>query len=298
YELVGGRGASHQVAIKNHVSRQVWDNRYERFVNDSEERALELKHELDQALLGQLKKAVNDHRVEFAIANLASLDYVGHQHGVRGGIEAYRRTVEKADAHFGEFLKFLDEGDFYDEYTVFIVADHGFTHIKNTDNVVAGGSRDEPDIPELGEAGIEHAVMSRGGSAFSLFIRNSSDVPEAYELIRDKEWVQKIYSEHDLPDLDGTMSGINYHIPPRSGDFFIDVASTHTVGFSSLGQHGSSQNRDRVIPHIFYGSGIAAGASLKETENVDIAPTVLALFGLDYRDHLEADGRVLTEIFK
>jgi predicted AlkP superfamily pyrophosphatase or phosphodiesterase len=295
YELVGGRGADFQVQIKNHVSREVWDNRYERLVDGSEKKGIRLKQELNKAVLDKMKEAVRDRRVEFFIANFGSLDYIGHQYGVS---DAYRQTVEKSDAQVGEFIDFLDNGNFYDEYMIIIVADHGFTHVKNPKNVIFDSGRNEPDIPELGEAGIEHAAMSRGGGAYSLYIKNKADVPEAYQLIRDKKWAEKIYSQHKFPGLDGTLTEINYYDPSRTGDFFIDINPAYSGGFTGRGQHGSTADRDRLVPHIFYGAGIASGVKLENSENVDIAPTVLAAYGIDHREFLDSDGQVLSEVFK
>ena len=296
YELVGARGASHQVKLEDHVRDEVWDNRYEMEVNGSEEEALELKMEKDEVLLDLMKEAVSDYDVEMFVANLAALDYVGHQHGVEPEFtDAYQRTLQKADGHLGEFLDFLEEGNYFQEVTLIFTSDHGFTQILNPENTILDSGRDEPDIPELGEAGIEHSGMSRGGSAFSLFIRDENRVEDAYEIIRDKDWALNIYSEHNLPGLEGTLSELNYYNPPRTGDFFIDVDPNYTVGFPSHGQHGSSTDRDRLIPHVFVGNDFAENTEFHDSENLDIAPTVLSILGLNPDRHLEAQGRVIDE---
>ncbi len=297
YELVGGRGAGHQVKVADYIRPEVWDNRYEKEVDGSEEKALQLKKELDEVAYELMVEAVRDNGVEMFIANLAALDYVGHQHGVEPEFtDAYQRTLKKADAHLGNFLEFLEDGNYFKELTVIFTSDHGFTQILTPKNIILDSGRGEPDIPKLGEAGIEHAGMSRGGSAFSLFIRDEDRVEEAYNTVKSKEWVENIYSEHDLPGLTGTLSDLNYYNPPRTGDFFIDVMPTHTVVFESHGQHGSSTDRDLLIPHIFAGTGINLDATLENSENVDIAPTALTVLGINPDEHLKAQGRVLEEI--
>ncbi|MGM0380422.1 MAG: alkaline phosphatase family protein [bacterium] len=297
YELVGGRGASHQVKLENHLPEDVWKNRYERKVDGSEEKAIRYKREMDEVVLKKLKEAIRDEGVEMLIANFAALDYVGHQHGVEPEYtEAYRETIKKADGHIGEFLNFLEEGNYFKKHTIIFASDHGFTQIVNPENTILDSGMDEPDIPELGKANIEHSAMSRGGAAFSLYIRNKDRVEEAYEIIKDKDWIQNIYSEHDLPGLDGTLSELNYYNPPRTGEFFIDVKPAYTVGFTSRGQHGGTTEVNRQVPHVFVGEDFAENKKLESSKNVDIAPTVLSILGLDPDRHLQAQGRVLEEI--
>ena len=52
------------------------------------------------------------------------------------------------------------------------------------------------------------------------------------------------------------------------------------------------------VPIILWGRGIHYGVTLKSAANVDLAPTVLALFGLDPAKELKADGRVLAEALR
>ena len=47
------------------------------------------------------------------------------------------------------------------------------------------------------------------------------------------------------------------------------------------GQHGSPDDTDMIIPMIFAGSGIPAGAGIEATDLRAIAPLVCYLLGID-----------------
>ncbi len=295
YELVGGRGASITFGGRDDFPPYIWRHRYDDEVNGSSERSLELKLEMDEIVLAKMKEAVRDEGAEFFIANLGALDYIGHKHGVE--TPYYSRALGEADARIQRFIDFLKREEIYSESAIIITSDHGFTHIENPENVLMG-SRRQPAVRELAGAGIKHEALSRGGLSFSLYLKDPGKAERALEILRTIEWVSKIYSEHPLEDLDGTLSDLNYYFPGRTGDFFIDVAPTHTLNFDNKGQHGSTADTDMIVPLIFSGRNIASGVRLEYSESVDIAPTVLAVYGLDNTKYLEAAGNILDGVIE
>lgn len=292
YELVGGRGASVQVEIKEYVPDSVWENRYEPEIDGSEERSFHSMLTLNLAMAAKMAEAVEEQGVRFFIANLASTDYIGHQFGPDSFY--YDLGMMQADRLIGEFLELLERLGKRESSVIAIVSDHGFTQVLDPENVIRS-ERGEPDIPELAESGIDHSIFGRGGMAVSLHLRDPSRAGEALEILRRVPWVAKIYTEHPLEGRDGTLSEINLNHPERSGDFYIDIHPTHTHAFSSRGQHGSTADSDRLVPLVFSGPGVKAGLVLEGGANVDVAPTVAALFGLDPDEVLDADGVALTE---
>ncbi len=291
YELVGARGASVRVEIQEHVPESVWANRYEEEIDGSEEKSFHSMLSLNLAMSGKMTRAVEEQDVRFFIANLASTDYIGHQFGPESTY--YELGVMQADRLIGEFLETLERLGRRGNSAVIIVSDHGFTQVRNPDNVIRS-ERGQPDIPELGDAGIEHSSMGRGGMAVSVFIRDQARVREAFSILRELPWVANIHTEHPIPDRDGSLSQLRLNTY-RAGDFFIDVSPDYTAGFPNRGQHGSTYDTCVLVPIVLSGAGVSPGVILEEGANVDVAPTVLALFGLDPERHLQADGRVLSE---
>ena len=55
--------------------------------------------------------------------------------------------------------------------------------------------------------------------------------------------------------------------------------------------HHSGMNYDTHVPLLFFGKGVAHGATFKRTEITDIAPTISALLGISFPN--AATGNVL-----
>lgn len=292
YELVGGRGASVLFGGSDYFPSYIWRSRYDDQIDGSEAESVNTKIMMNEFVLERMKEAVTDDGVRFFIANLGALDYIGHSHGLEDGY--YEKGIIASDEQIQRFIDFLKEKDIFEKSVIIITADHGFTHILHPENVIMG-SRFEPPVPELDSVGISHRALSRGGMSVELYIEDDERIQEAYNILRRIEWVSRIYSEHPLEDLDGTLSSLRYYFPGRSGDFFIDVLPTHTLNFPNRGQHGSTADSDMIVPLILSGKNILEGVRIESSEHVDIAPTALALFGLNHHRLIEADGRILTE---
>jgi predicted AlkP superfamily pyrophosphatase or phosphodiesterase len=62
------------------------------------------------------------------------------------------------------------------------------------------------------------------------------------------------------------------------------------------GAHGYLPGQPKLYAtFVAFGAGIQPGVTLPEVRNVDVAPTVAALLGLEMKD---VEGRVLKEIFR
>ena len=84
---------------------------------------------------------------------------------------------------------------------------------------------------------------------------------------------------------------------PKEGYSFAAPATAPAVvdaAEGSLGAHGYvASDPDLGAIFIASGAGIKAGVKLSAIENVDVAPTIARLLGLELDG---ADGRVLTEL--
>jgi len=296
YELVGARGADYQVHGEEYIPEHIWEERYETEVNGSWDQAVEYKQEMDDHLYDVLIDVVEQRDPQFLLANFAGLDYIGHQHGAE---EDYLDSITHVDSLIGDFVEYLEGEGLLEYSTIIIPSDHGMTNIRNPENTIMDGGFDEPDFPELDDKGIEHAAYSNGGLAFSLYVEDSNRLSETAEWLQEQDFAEYIHSEHDISGLDGTLSEINLNHPERAPDFFVSVHPNYTVAFESHGQHGSLRDSDMYVPMIYSGAGVAEGVEVEgraAAENVDLAPTVLEMLGLDPDVHLETQGKVLQEV--
>ena len=89
----------------------------------------------------------------------------------------------------------------------------------------------------------------------------------------------------------------NGFFPARGGDVQIILKSNHMESFSSTGTtHGMWYPYDAHIPLLWYGWGIKAGKTNRETYMTDIAPTVAALLRIQMPGGTV--GKVISEVMK
>ena len=82
----------------------------------------------------------------------------------------------------------------------------------------------------------------------------------------------------------------------RSGDILM-VLKPGTVSYPKTGStHGSPQVYDTHVPLLFYGKGIKNGATTKQTEISDVAPTISALLGIAFPNG--NIGNPITEVLE
>jgi predicted AlkP superfamily phosphohydrolase/phosphomutase len=74
------------------------------------------------------------------------------------------------------------------------------------------------------------------------------------------------------------------------GDEFV---TTHTEGRVSLGSHGllSAESKMNALC-VVSGRGVRPGSQVSQSENIDVAPTIARLLGIEFA----ADGRALNEL--
>lgn len=295
YELVGGRGASIQVKVQDLIPSDMWGMRYNDEINGSRELALENWLHMDNVLMNEAIEILKEEQIKFFIMNLGANDYVGHKLGPMS--DEYLITIENADRLIGNLMDFLHEKEWHGDTAVIVGSDHGFTQVGNHENVIMpAGTRYSDTIRELEEEDIVHNAYGRGGMGFAVYLKNpQEDLQLAFEILDSLPYTDRIYTLEEIPEAYGTLSDIDCYAPGYSGELFVDLNPDYTLNFDNRGQHGSTRDDDVVVPFIMYGRNIKSGVMIDTAENADMAPTSLALFGIDHRDYLEAQGRIITE---
>jgi len=236
----------------------------------------------------------------FLLVHLLITDTIQHQYGPQS--TAAYTAIGLADAHVAEVLRAVAAAGLRERTTVFVVSDHGFARPEKliNPNVIfrkAGLFRPGPHR--------RAQALSEGGTAFVYLTAPATltaDRARVIELLQEHEGIAEILQPGSFPAL---------HLPspnqnPQMGDLLLvakdgyafsnesfEDASISEVKFpaGSHGYLGTNSKMNGIF--IASGRGIKSGVRLGPVENIDVAPTIAALFGLELP---EAQGKVLREI--
>lgn len=230
-------------------------------------------------------------------------DGANHAHGV--GSDPSNRGLAEADAAFGKVLETLaDRGD---EPDVFVISDHGYSTISTKLDVYA--ELEAASFPvDRGEGSV--LVGNNGGSIlFNYPGADQSAIERFSTWLMSQPWAGAVFSSLDqavelgaLPVEAGFMDGT------RAPHFVVSMAWDHEPGSNGFtgtawnsggspvgaGLHGSASPNEIRNTLIASGPSFGSGSeSAVPSGNIDLAPTVLHLLGIDAPAHM--DGRVLKE---
>ena len=244
---------------------------------------------------------------------LTEPDHSQHTRGV--GSPAARAALRHDDAEIARVLATMDALGLTDSANVFVTSDHGFT--TNTAGVDVGR--------ELVEAGLKASadsadvVLASSGQAVALHVEGHARerIAAIARFVQSREWGGVVFTEGRAPGdphgvVEGTFSLELIHLahPGRGPDLLLtfpwssrpnafgvpgsDLANVSGGAAPYFSDHGS------MSPWNIRNAGLAWGADFKKrvtvrtpTGNVDVAPTILSLLGIEDLGGL--DGRVLAE---
>ncbi len=219
-------------------------------------------------------------------------DKCQHEYGV--GLGPVSQALAEADAEFGNLLEYLDKSNRAQSTDVFVLSDHGYSTISET--VPVEGMLRDAGFPEITEEG-GVVVANNGGSA--LFYVRDADAHAASSLARwltSQPWCGAVTAASRLGAIPGTLPASLIGCDgPRAPDLAMSFRwnsepnaagypghCPSTGGRVGQGQHGSMSR------HELHNVGLARGPSFRNgsvvetpTGNVDVAPTVLHLLGIE-----------------
>lgn len=245
---------------------------------------------------------IADQKPNFVLVHLLNVDAVHHKYGPK--TFAGYSAVAYADACVGEILEAIEAAGLRETTTVMIVADHGFQAIPKTI---------QPNVL-LRQAGLltveNHQVATARAHVFPeggigmLYLTTpdkGADREKVLELFRDKEGVADVltpvdFGKYGLPQPDQYEQMADLIIVAKNGygvgggatgdDFVVKSEAT-------LGTHGFlSTNPLMNAVFIAAGAGVKPGTKLPVIENIDVAPTVAKLLGVDLPN---VDGKMLLK---
>jgi predicted AlkP superfamily pyrophosphatase or phosphodiesterase len=251
---------------------------------------------------------------DFLAVSISSTDYMGHTFGPNS-IEA-EDTYLRLDKDIADFLNYLDTKMGKDNYIVFLSADHGAAHVPGfleEHNIPAGVFSESilaKDLNKIVEDsfGIAKVVMNLQNYQvyvdYELIKNNKKNAHDINALIvqtlKTKSYITNAFelqklSSTTLAEPMKTML-TNGYTPTRSGDIQFVVKPGFFDGSNKGTTHGLWNPYDAHIPLLFYGWGIKAGKTNRETYMTDIAPTLAALLHIQMPSG--SVGKVLGEVVK
>jgi len=105
-----------------------------------------------------------------------------------------------------------------------------------------------------------------------------------------REWLD---ATADLPRPDLVPQLVYAFDNPRSGDVVLFAAREWDFSPDYAGGHGGIEREEMIVPMYLAGPGIRAGTEIPAARLVDLAPTLLDLAGVEWRDAHTFDGESL-----
>ncbi|MGB5435960.1 MAG: alkaline phosphatase PafA [Maribacter sp.] len=255
-----------------------------------------------------------DNITDFLAVSFSSTDYVGHNFGVNS--KEVQDTYIRLDRDLARFLEALDKKVGENDYTLFLTADHAAIHVPAylQDHHIPAGYMDGGELKTKFMEFLKYKYgttdIVKNSSNLQLFLDHDiiknldlkiGEVQEtiARELLTYKD-IDRVYTGQQMWENEYT-EGIPYILQngynqKRSGDVLM-VLKPGMVSYPKTGStHGSPQIYDTHVPLLFYGKGIQKGATTKQTEISDVAPTISALLGIAFPNG--NIGKPITEVLE
>lgn len=257
---------------------------------------------------------ITDAFLEFGLAKNGPLvsaiwysdpDGAAHEYGI--GSAPARTAIHYVDEQFGRIVEALKKNGATDQYNIIISTDHGFvTHTGKTalTNFLMGeGFKKEKTSDDI--------VVADG----AIYVKNSdpATISKVVESLHRQPWVGAIFTrgaknQDPLGWVKGTLSLELVHCghPARQPDILVAVNwddRKNERGYAgsdfATGVAGHGGSSPYEINIALFAKGPAFKPKLisqSPTSNIDIVPTVLAIYGFPKPDNM--DGRVMSEMLR
>lgn len=254
----------------------------------------------DQVWTDAAVHLIQARRPNFLLFHLLTTDGLQHLHGPRAA--AAYTAIALADAHLAAILRAVTAAGLRERTTLIVVSDHGFerpTKLISPNVLFRKANLARPAPRRRAQS------FSEGGTAFVYLNAPETakeDRAQVIELLRVHEGIADIITPDRYPAL---------HLPhpeknPQMGDLVLVAKEGYAFSNEAFeeesiteikfpaGSHGYLASNPKMNGvFVAWGRGIKPGTQLGIVDNIDVAPTIAALFG----EKLPmADGKVLREI--
>lgn len=243
---------------------------------------------------------------DFMAFHLLNTDSTHHKYGPE--TMASYTALGLADRFVGDLVAAVNASGQREQTTFFVVADHGFAAATNViqPNVLLRQANllDTPGAGNVDKVRVQ--LISEGGTGF-VYLNDATtrdeDRKKVIEMFTGKEGVEAViepekFTALGLPDS-GNGGSPDLIIRPKIG-YGVSAAMTGNDFVAPIteaishGYHGYIADEPQMNAlFIASGRGIKRGVKIGVVENIDVAPTIMKLFGKEIPN---ADGKPLTEI--
>jgi predicted AlkP superfamily pyrophosphatase or phosphodiesterase len=257
----------------------------------------------DEIWTAAAAKILEEKKPNLLLLHLLTLDDTNHEYAPMS--PASFTAMAFLDAKVKQILDVLQRTGQSRHAMLFIVSDHGFRAYKHKihPNVLLrknGLLREEP-----AQAKGDAWALSEGGMA-AVYITNPDRKaelsPKLRRILTGVEGIDHVYGVEDFPKLGLPVPTASDQAPDlvlaASPDYmFSNESDGDFVTVASAGGTHGYINTDPKMQAIFiaWGAGIPKGVRLNSISNLDVAPTVAALLGLEMK---QAQGHAIPEIAK
>jgi len=219
------------------------------------------------------------------------------------GPHHYRSSaaLTQADAAVGILRDAVEEAGMTDETTFIIAADHGFHSVEHEVNI----------HPALERSGILDKV-DVGGYGWMMWVRpkesfdEATDGPRVAAALNDlleHENIVRVIGPDELPSVglprwEESPLSLGHSVVLADADTYLVMDSEsdsmeRRLKETAAHSHGYLPEHPRMrTALVLSGAGVKKGVVIGEVSNLDVAPTIAELLGLDFK---QVEGRVLTE---
>lgn len=220
---------------------------------------------------------IREHKPNLLLVHLLSLDSVDHQYGP--GTLAATAAIAFLDGCVEKIVNAVRDAGMQDRTTFFLVADHGFkAYTEQIRPAVAFGAAG---------LGSKAYVLPEGGTAF--VYAEPSVLPAVKKALEGIEGLDKVIGVEGFPDLGLPVPSRD----PQMGQLLLTAKSGYSFSgatggpaTAALPQAGGSHGyvaSDPDMDALFLASGygVSDGNSPGRIANVDVAPTLAKLLGVE-----------------
>lgn len=241
---------------------------------------------------------LKNHSPNLLLIHLVEVDHVQHRHGPRSP-EAYW-SVSFADDRVRDIVEAARISPHSEKTTIIVASDHGFFPIDKEirPNVLLkqeGLSSDDKK---------RTLCVSQGGAAM-VYVLDGEERREIADRLRKKfaavEGVDAVLGPDEFAKVGQATAAADSRAPDlwlsaKSGYSFSDARTGDEMVVpreSRGGTHGYLPDQpDMLATLVLAGYGIKPAAKLEKVSNLDVAPTIARLMGIDLP---KVEGRVLNE---
>jgi predicted AlkP superfamily pyrophosphatase or phosphodiesterase len=243
---------------------------------------------------------IEKHNPNLLLFHLLTLDDTNHEYGPMSA--ASFTAMALLDAKVKQIVDAIERSGRAKSTTVIVVSDHGFRAYKHKihPNVMLkqkGLLREDP-----GRAIGDAWVLPEGGTA-GVYVTNPDRkaelVAELRRMFTDVDGIDKVYGTDQFDEIGFPLPTVSDQAPDlvlaaKPDYMFSGESEGDFVTSAEGGTHGYI-NTDPNMQAIFMacGAGIPKGIRLGSISNLDVAPTIAALLGLEMAD---VSGHPIREI--